>query len=70
MNTQLLSQSILNLLNNAADASVDQVNVTSGWDHDLLHLEILDDGEGLNAEVMERAGEAFLPIKDQEKVLE
>ncbi len=63
MNTQLLSQSILNLLNNAADASVDQVNVNSDWDHDLLHLEILDDGEGLNSEVMERAGEAFFTNK-------
>jgi len=63
MNNQLLSQSILNLLNNAADASVNQVNINSNWDHDLLHLEILDDGEGLNAEAMERAGEAFFTSK-------
>ncbi|MDT8363097.1 MAG: ATP-binding protein [Nitrosomonas sp.] len=63
MNTQLLSQSILNLLNNAADASVDQVTISSDWDNDLLHLEILDDGTGLNAEAIERAGEAFFTSK-------
>lgn len=63
MNNQLLSQSILNLLNNAADASVDHVDIHSNWDHDSLHLEILDDGEGLSAEVMERAGEAFFTSK-------
>lgn len=68
-NTQLLSQSILNLLNNAADASVDQVNISSNWDHNLLHIEILDDGEGLNEEAMERAGEAFFTSKGPEKGL-
>ncbi len=66
-NTQLLSQSILNLLNNAADASVDQVSISSNWDHNLLHIEILDDGEGLDAEAMERAGEAFFSSKGSGK---
>lgn len=63
MNTRLLSQSILNLLNNAADASTKQVDITSYWDQHLLHLEILDDGEGLNAEAIQRAGEAFFTSK-------
>ncbi|HRQ04374.1 MAG TPA: ATP-binding protein [Nitrosomonas halophila] len=63
MNTKLLSQSILNLLNNAADASIKQVDITSYWDQHLLHLEILDDGEGLNAEAIQRAGEAFFTSK-------
>lgn len=63
MNTKLLSQSILNLLNNAADASTKQVDITSYWDQYLLHLEILDDGEGLNAEAIQRAGEAFFTSK-------
>ncbi|MGG7055367.1 ATP-binding protein [Nitrosomonas sp. ANs5] len=63
MNTRLLSQSILNLLNNAADASTKQVDITSYWDQRLLHMEILDDGEGLNAEAIQRAGEAFFTSK-------
>ncbi len=63
MNTQLLSQSILNLLNNAADASTDQVKIKSNWDQHTLNLEIHDDGEGLTGEAAQRAGEAFFTNK-------
>ena len=63
MNTQLLSQSILNLLNNAADASIDQVRIKSQWDQHTLDLEIHDDGEGLTGEAAQRAGEAFFTTK-------
>jgi two-component system sensor histidine kinase RegB len=63
MNTQLLSQSILNLLNNAADASTDQVSIKSTWDQHMLNLEIHDDGEGLTGEAVQRAGEAFFTNK-------
>ena len=63
MNTQLLSQSILNLLNNAADASVDEVKIRSYWDQNSLSLEIHDDGKGLTPEVMQHAGEAFFTSK-------
>jgi two-component system sensor histidine kinase RegB len=63
MNTQLLSQSILNLLNNAADASTDQVKIKSNWDQYTLNLEIHDDGEGLTGEAAQRAGEAFFTNK-------
>lgn len=63
INTQLLSQSILNLLNNAADASVNEVNIRSQWDQNSLDLEIHDDGEGLTQEVMQHAGEAFFTSK-------
>jgi two-component system, sensor histidine kinase RegB len=63
MNTQLLSQSILNLLNNAADASTDQVKIKSNWDQHILNLEIHDDGEGLTGEAAQRAGEAFFTNK-------
>ena len=63
LNTQLLSQSILNLLNNAADASLARVDIKSNWDHQTLHIEIIDDGEGLTDEAMQRAGEAFFTSK-------
>lgn len=63
INTQLLSQSILNLLNNAADASVNEVKIRSQWDQNSLDLEIHDDGEGLTQEVMQHAGEAFFTSK-------
>ena len=63
MDNQLLNQSILNLLNNAADASSKCIEIKSKWDNSLLHLEIIDDGEGLSAEAMQRAGEAFFSSK-------
>lgn len=63
MDNQLLSQSILNLLNNAADASSKCIEVKSNWDDQRLHLEIIDDGEGLSAEAKQRAGSAFFTSK-------
>jgi len=63
MDSQLLSQSLLNLLNNAADASSQHIDIKSHWDTQFLHLEIIDDGEGLTAEAAQRAGEAFFTSK-------
>lgn len=63
MDNQLLNQSILNLLNNAADASSECIEISSHWDNQLLHLEIIDDGKGLSAEALQRAGEAFFSSK-------
>ena len=51
------------MLNNAADASVKQVTITCHWDEKQLHLEILDDGAGLNTEAAEHAGEPFFTSK-------
>ena len=78
INTQPLSQSILNLLNNAADASietsiinsstgisVENIIINSDWNKKELHLEILDFGKGLSEEALERAGEAFFTSKDK-----
>lgn len=63
MDNQLLSQSILNLLNNAADASSKCIEIKSNWDNLVLHLEIIDGGQGLSAEALQRAGEAFFSSK-------
>ena len=53
----------MNLLNNAADASSKCIEIKSHWDDKILNLEIIDDGEGLSAEAMQRAGEAFFSSK-------
>lgn len=63
LNTQLLSQSILNLLNNAADASLKHIEIEANWNERELQLEILDYGEGLTGEAAQRAGEAFFTSK-------
>lgn len=63
MDNQLLNQSLLNLLNNAADASSECIEIKSNWDNLELNLEIIDDGKGLSVEALQRAGEAFFSTK-------
>jgi len=60
---QTVSQAIVNLLNNAADASPDNVQVDGEWSEDSLRLEILDRGGGLTREAKVRAGEPFFSTK-------
>jgi two-component system sensor histidine kinase RegB len=62
---QTLTQAIVNILNNAADASPDDVEVSGRWNADELTLEIADRGAGLAPEVEQRAGEPFLSTKEE-----
>jgi two-component system sensor histidine kinase RegB len=62
-NPCLLSQAMLNLLNNAADFSSAGVEVEGSWDSDRLTLDIRDRGPGITPEVQQRAGEPFLTTK-------
>ncbi len=66
INTHLLAQSILNLLNNAADASLENIEIKSDWDNKELRLEILDFGKGLSEETVKRAGQAFFTSKPRQ----
>jgi len=66
INTHLLAQSILNLLNNAADASLENIEIKSDWDNKELRLEILDFGKGLSEETVQRAGQAFFTSKPRQ----
>ena len=63
INAQPLAQSILNLLNNAADASLENIEIKSDWDNKELRLEILDFGKGLSEETLQRAGQTFFTSK-------
>lgn len=60
---QTLGQAVLNLLNNAADASPHEVEIRGDWDAVTLTVEILDRGPGLTEEVQRQAGEAFFTTK-------
>ena len=62
---QTLRQAILNLLNNAADASPDSVELDCSWGCDRLRLEIRDRGPGLSGEAELRAGHGFFSTKPQ-----
>lgn len=58
-----LSQALLNLLNNAADASPGSVEIEVDWDDSRLFLDIRDRGPGLSPEAVQRAGQPFFTTK-------
>ena len=58
-----LSQAIMNLLNNAADASPHCVEIHETWDERQLIIEICDHGPGLPPEAMANAGKPFFTTK-------
>jgi two-component system, sensor histidine kinase RegB len=60
---QGLSQAILNLLNNAADASDDDVELVGRWDAEELCIEIYDRGSGLSPQAEREAGKPFFTTK-------
>lgn len=61
---QTLSQAIINILNNAADVSPQQIEVEARWDAELLRLEIRDRGPGLAPAVEKNAGTLFFTTKE------
>lgn len=60
---QTLSQALMNLLNNAADASPDDVEIIGSWNETEAWLEIRDRGPGLSQEEARRAGQPFFTTK-------
>lgn len=60
---QTLSQALMNLLNNAADASPGDVEVEGSWDDTEARLEIRDRGPGLTQDEARRAGQPFFTTK-------
>ncbi len=60
-----LRAALLNLLNNAADASPEKIAVHARWDAQQLVLEVLDYGSGLTPEAANRAGSAFFTTKQE-----
>jgi two-component system sensor histidine kinase RegB len=60
-----LRAALLNLLNNAADASPDEIDIRVHWDANSFTLEIQDHGQGLTPEAAARAGSAFFTTKKE-----
>ena len=60
-----LRAALLNLLNNAADASPEEINIEAHWDADNFTLLIHDHGKGLTPEAVARAGSAFFTTKEE-----
>jgi len=60
-----LAQAITNILNNAADASPESVEIDARWNTDELVLEIADRGAGMAPEVQASIGETLLTTKSE-----
>lgn len=60
---QVLGQIITNILNNAADASEDSVEVEADCDTERLRIEVLDRGPGLTPDAQAQAGQLFYTTK-------
>jgi two-component system sensor histidine kinase RegB len=59
-----LGQAMMNLLNNAADASADNVEIRTGWNGEHITIEILDRGPGFPEAAMQSGGKAFFSTKE------
>jgi len=60
-----LRAALLNLLNNAADASPEAVDILLSWNDERTVLEIRDHGPGLTPQAAARAGDAFFTTKEE-----
>ncbi|MGE1174027.1 MULTISPECIES: ATP-binding protein [Pseudomonas] len=58
-----LTQALLNLLNNAADACPDNLQVTLDWDTEYLTISIRDHGAGVPLVIAEQIGKPFFTTK-------
>jgi len=58
-----ISQALINLLNNSADASNDPIEIHAAIEQQQLLIEIRDSGEGLSEEQIEMAGEVSFSNK-------
>lgn len=58
-----LTQALLNLLNNAADACPDELVIRLKWDRQWICLTIKDQGEGVPLEIAEQLGRPFITTK-------
>ncbi len=59
-----LGQALVNLLDNAADASSENIEVSGRWSGHELHLTIRDHGPGLSPEIASKAGTPFFTTKE------
>jgi two-component system sensor histidine kinase RegB len=60
-----LRAALLNLLNNAADVSPDEIDIHVRWNEEYFNLEIHDHGHGLTPEAAAKAGSAFFTTKKE-----
>jgi len=60
---ETMGQAIMNLLNNAADASPERIDIELHWDQKNMQLSIRDYGAGIAPELAEKLGKPFVSTK-------
>ncbi len=58
-----LTQALINVLNNAADAANHKVTLSANWDSQELHIAVEDDGDGLPIKLKQHIGQPFVTTK-------
>lgn len=58
-----LEQALLNIFDNAADASPDDVEISAQWNTQELTLDVADRGSGLSPDLLDKTGEAINSTK-------
>ena len=61
-----LTQAIVNILDNAAEASDSTVEMETGWDHEKISITVHDHGRGLDPEIAQQVGQPFVSSKNPE----
>jgi two-component system, sensor histidine kinase RegB len=59
-----LTQAIINILNNAADASPGRIDLSCRWQDDRIEIEVQDEGPGLPADFQGQIGSPFVSTKN------
>ena len=60
---ETISQTLINVLNNAADASPQSVEIEASWNTDALTIEVRDRGAGITDEIVAQAGRKPISTK-------
>lgn len=60
-----LEQALLNLFNNAADASPEDVEILALWNSARLQIDILDRGPGMDSALLAQAGREFFSTRSE-----
>jgi two-component system sensor histidine kinase RegB len=58
-----IAQAIINLLNNAADASLDDIEIDINWDSQKMYWIIKDSGPGIDEDITAHLGKSFISTK-------
>ena len=60
---QTLDQALINIFNNAVDASPDDVEIRANWNEHALTLEVFDRGTGLPQDILNTTGDKIVSTK-------